>query len=133
MNKVMVGVLVASLWGGVGMLGAQESVDIQGEIIDPGLYLREGLHGPEVENRMYDAVDGGQSLAILEDGTERVYLLLAGSPGEDPNELVYDFVGRRVRVSGAMHQRDGVKGVVAATVEPLEATTSPDTGLPEAE
>jgi len=99
-----------------------ETTILQGEVIDPALYLREGRHGPEAEDLIYDAVDGGQTLAVLEAGTDTIYLLLAEEPGEDPNELLYEDVGRRVKVTGLVYERGGLKGIVVTSVEPLEAT-----------
>ena len=118
---------------GVGLLGlasaagAQETKTIQGEVADPGLYLREGRHGTEVEDVMYDAVDGGQTLALLEEGTQTVYLLLANEAGEDPNELVYEYVGRRVKATGTVYERGGLKGLVLTSVEPLDQPPASET------
>ena len=114
---VIVGVLIA---GFSGASWAQETSAVQGEVVDPALYLRDGRHGKDVEDLIYDAVDGGQALALLEDGTGALYLLLAGEPGEDPNELVYEYAGRRVKVAGSVYERGGVKGLVVTAVEPLE-------------
>ena len=98
---------------------AQEQT-LQGELVDPALYLKEGRHGPAVEEETYEAVDGGQTLCLLEEGTELLYLLLAGEPGEDPNELAYDSVGKKVKITGTLYERGGLHGLVATSVEPLE-------------
>ena len=95
-------------------------ITITGEVIDPALYLREGRHGLDAEEQTYDAVDGGQSLAVLDSETLNVYLCLAAQPGDDPNELLYEYVGRRVRVTGELYDRGGLKGLVITDVEPLE-------------
>lgn len=133
-RRVMVGVfsvmLVAS--GAVSSF-AQDTKTIQGEVVDPALYLREGRHGVDEADLINEAIDGGQSLALLEDGTNIVYLFLAGEPGEDPNDLVYEYVGQRVKVTGTPYERNGLNGIVAATVEPTEATatsTPPPTKSP---
>lgn len=99
----------------------QEVKTIQGEVVDPALYLREGRHGPSVESLIYDAVDGGQALALLEEGTNALYLFLASEPGADPNELIYEYAGRKIKVTGAIYERGGLKGIVVGTVAPLEA------------
>ena len=122
---VIVGVLIA---GFAGELWAQETKTIQGEVVDPALYLRDGRHGKEVEDLIYDAVDGGQALALLEDGTSTLYLLLAGEPGADPNELVYEYAGRHVKATGSVYERGGVKGLVVTAVEPLEGQA---VGMPQ--
>ena len=111
--------------------GQTPAVTLQGEVVDPGLYVREGRHGREAEELIYDAVEGGQSLALLQDGAQALVLFLAAAPGDDPNALVYDFAGRKVKVTGTLHERGGVKGMVVDRVEALEpdATPPPDAPL----
>ena len=113
MVVVAIGVLVPPLGG------AEEARVIQGEIVDPAVYLKEGLHGPEMVNQTFEALDGGQTLALLEDASDTLYLLLAEEPGEDPNELVYDYVNQRLAVTGMVYERAGLKGIVIRSVEPL--------------
>jgi hypothetical protein len=110
-----------------------EDVTVQGEVVDPALYLREGRHGLDVEEQMYDAVDGGQSLGVLEDQTNTVYLCLASEPGYDPNELLYEHIGRRVSVTGDLYQRGGIKGLVVKTVQSLEPVPAPAEAASEIE
>lgn len=98
----------------------EAAATLQGEVIDPALYLREGRHGLEVEDLVYDAADGGQTLALLEEGTETIYLFLAGEPGQDPNELVYKYAGRRISVTGPVYERGDLRGIVPVSVESLE-------------
>lgn len=101
-----------------------EATTIQGEVVDPSTYLQDGRHGPELAEQTYEAVDGGQTLALLEDGTNTLYLLIAERPGEDPNELVYDYVNQQVKATGHVYQRGGVRGVVLSTVSPIEPPTA---------
>lgn len=98
---------------------AQERT-IQGEVVDPAMYLREGRHGKDVEELIFDAVDGGQALALLEDGTGALYLFLASEPGADPNELVYEYAGRSIKATGPVYAQGGVKGMVVTRVESLD-------------
>ena len=92
---------------------------LQGEVVDPASYLKDGRHGHEAEEMTYESVDGGQTLALLEDGTGLLYLFLAEQAGEDPNELVYDYVSQQVKVTGRTYERGGLRGIVPASVEPL--------------
>jgi len=104
---------------------APPTVTLQGEVVDPALYLKEGRHGRDAEELMFDAVEGGQSLALLQDNPETLVLFLAAESGDDPNALVYDFAGRRVRVTGTLHERGGMKGLVVDDVESLEPDAPP--------
>lgn len=110
---------------------AQEAATVQGEIVDPASYLKDGRRGLEMEDETFEAVDGGQTLALLENGTGNLYLLLGAEAGEDPNELAYDYVNQPVRVSGAVYERGGLRGIVADSVEPLAAPiAASDTATP---
>lgn len=103
------------------------AVTLTGDIVDPGLFLRDGARStPE---QTYEALDGGQSLALLTtDG--RLYVLVAERPGEDPNELVYDFVGQPVTASGRVHERGGVAGFSVERIEPLTPPAPPPLATP---
>lgn len=115
-------ILFALIWSLAPFVHAEDAPQtLRGEIVDPATYLRESRHGPELEEQTYEAVDGGQTLALLADETDTLYLLLAEEPGEDPNELVYDYVNHRVKVTGTVYTRSGLKGIVATSVEPLES------------
>jgi len=98
---------------------------LQGEIVDPAGYLKEGARGPDLTDQTYEAVDGGQTLALLADDGP-LYLLLAEEPGEDPNELVYDYVNQQVRLNGIIYERNGLRGVVPLSVEPVEPPATSD-------
>ena len=104
---------------------AEGEQEIQGEIVDPAAYLQDGSHGPERVNQTYEALDGGQTLALLEESTETLYLLLAEAPGEDPNELVYDYVNQRLTVTGTVYERAGLKGIVIQAVRTAEVAPAP--------
>ena len=112
--------VAAAFFSQMGAAYPQETKTIQGEVIDPSMYIREGKHGTEVENKIYDAVDSGQTLALLEDGSGNIYLFLAGEPGTDPNDMAYDYAGRKVKVTGSVFEKAGIKGIVPTSVEPLE-------------
>lgn len=99
-----------------GLYGASD-LTFQAEVIDPAAYLKDGQHGPEVADRTYESAEGGQTLALLDSKTGTVYLLLAEEPGEDPNELVYDYANQVVTVTGRVHERGGMKGLIVLSVQ----------------
>lgn len=130
--RPMYGMAVGLLVGLVALPAshAQEERVVEGEVVDPSMYLKNGSHGPEMVEQTYEAVDGGQTLALLDEKAGTLYLLLTEEPGEDPNELVYDYVNQKVKITGTLHERGGVKGLVAVSVQPLE--TPPGGALPAA-
>jgi len=113
-----------------GSRAAAEERTIHGEVVDPATFLKEGRHGVEAENQTYEAVDGGQTLALLETGTETLYLFLAEEAGEDPNELVYDHVNKPVTVTGSVYERGGMRGIVATAIQPVEPAETPAASAP---
>ena len=117
-------------------LHAASDVTLQVEVIDPAGYVKDGQHGPEFADRTYEAAEGGQTLALLDPATQTVYLLLAEEPGDDPNELVYDYANQLITVTGRVYERGGLKGLVVLSAQgppaPAEADVAPD-AVPPAE
>ena len=118
---ILVGVL--AVVGGIAPFACGEDhpaqQTIRGLIIDPATYLKGGQPGAQMVDEVYRAVDGGQSLALLDEENNILYFLLAEEPGEDPNELAYDHAGEHVKVTGKTYERGGMRGIVATAVEPL--------------
>lgn len=109
---------------------AQSEQTMRGEIVDPASYLKDGRHGPSFVDQTYEALDGGQTLALLEDTTGTLYLLLAEEPGEDPNELIYDYVNQSLTVHGTVYERSGLRGIVLHSIEPIEPAEPTEAGYP---
>lgn len=97
---------------------------IEAEVVDPAAYLKDGSHGPTQTDQTYQAVDSGQTLALLEESSGNLYLLLSDNAGDDPNALVYDYVNQKVRATGRVYAKGGVQGIVLTSVDPLESPES---------
>ena len=108
----------------------EQAVTLLCEVVDPSAYLKEGRHGPERTDQTYEAVDGGQTLALLDPKTGTLYLLLTEEAGEDPNELLYDYVNQTVTVTGRIYDRGGMKGIVVLSVEPPQPSPESETPAP---
>ena len=126
MGVVGLAVGLVGQWGGLEAAWAQEQ-RMRGEVVDPALYLKEGRHGADAEEDTVASADGGQTLAFLEDASGTLYLLLAPAPGEDPNELAYDYVNKPVNVTGTVYERGGLRGIALSSVEEVGAAE----GAPE--
>ena len=119
-----------------GIAAAAESgaVTIEGEIVDPSAYLQHGRHGADAAGDTSMAIDAGQTLAVLDEAAHALYLLLPEEPGEDPNELAYAYTNQRVRLTGAVFERDGLRGLIVKAIQPLTppAETPPALEAPTA-
>jgi uncharacterized low-complexity protein len=94
---------------------------IAGDIIDPSCWVMNGARGEAHKECMVACAKAGQTLAILEKKTNKVYILAAERPGEDPNKSVLDFAGMSVLVKGKVFTRGGIMAIQVASVEPYSA------------
>lgn len=91
---------------------------IVGEVVDPACWIINGTHGETHKECAVACAKAGQTLAILEKKTNRLYLLTSEKPGEDPNKGVVDFVGQGVSVKGKVYSRNGSYGIQVQSIEP---------------
>ena len=94
---------------------------IAGDIIDPSCWVMNGAKGEAHKECMVACAKAGQTLAILEKKTNKVYILAAERPGEDPNKSVLDFAGMSVLVKGKVFTRGGIMAIQVASIEPYSA------------
>src|SRR4249920_692491 len=64
-----------------------------GEVIDPACWVINGAKGEAHKECAIACAKAGQTLAILERKTNKVYILASERPGEDPNKGLIDYVG----------------------------------------
>jgi hypothetical protein len=91
---------------------------IVGEVVDPACYLVNGAHGDSHKECATACAKAGQTLAILEKKTNKLYLLVTDHPGDDPNKSVMDYIAQTVTVKGKAYSRGGVTGFMVVSVEP---------------
>ena len=94
---------------------------IAGEVIDPSCWVINGAKGEAHKECMVACAKSGQTLAILEKKTNKVYILAAERPGEDPNKSVLDYAGQPVLVKGKVYTRGGIMAIQIASIEPYSA------------
>jgi len=94
---------------------------IAGDIIDPSCWVMNGAKGEAHKECMVACAKAGQTLAILEKKTNKVYILAAERPGEDPNKSVIDYAGMPVLVKGKVFTRGGIMAIQVASIEPYSA------------
>lgn len=94
------------------------SGSIIGEVIDPACWVINGSKGEAHKECAIACAKAGQTLAILERKTNKVYILASERPGEDPNKSLIDYVGQAVLVKGKIYSRGGLMAFQVASVEP---------------
>ncbi len=94
---------------------------IIGEVIDPACWVINGAKGEAHKECAIACAKAGQTLAILERKTNKVYILASERPGEDPNKGVIDYVAQSVMVRGRVFTRGGLLAIQVASIEPYSA------------
>ncbi|TMQ66784.1 MAG: hypothetical protein E6K79_02440 [Candidatus Eisenbacteria bacterium] len=89
-----------------------------GEVIDPACWVINGAKGEAHKECAIACAKAGQTLAILERKTNKVYILASERPGEDPNKGLIDYVGQAVLAKGKIYSRGGLLAIQVASVEP---------------
>ena len=100
---------------------------IVGEVIDPACWIINGVSGKGHAECAATCAKAGQTLAILEKKTNKVYILAASKPGEDPNKGVVAFVGQPVVVKGRVFARGGALGIQVTSIESFNAKLAAET------
>jgi len=91
---------------------------IIGEVIDPACWVINGAKGEAHKECAIACARAGQTLAILERKTNKVYILASERPGEDPNKGVMDYIAQAVLVKGKVYTRGGLMAIQVASIEP---------------
>ena len=92
---------------GVIQVYAAETVSVTGELIDTYCYGLMGAKGPSHRQCAIDCVKKGIPAGLLEDGTNKVYVLL---PNKDKSGLppaVLDKMAQKVTITGKVVEKGG--------------------------
>lgn len=99
---------------------AGRAVTITGTVVDVSCLVSMGATGDQHRQCAQVCADGGLPLAILgSDGN--VYMPLAAAPGQGTNAQLRAHAEHRVRVTGRVIERNGVRGL---KIENLEMVSS---------
>jgi len=121
MSKTMLFVVVSVcilVFGVSAYLYAAEPVTVKGEIIDTYCYNHVGARGEGHRQCAIDCIKAGAPAGLLEDGTNKVYVLL---PNKDKSPLlpaVLDNVARKVSVTGKMYESGGSRFLTVESIKP---------------
>lgn len=114
MITLFVRLLLAGLLPGMATFGSQGSgkpATIAGEIVDTACYLGHNTKGPGHAKCATMCAKAGIPLALLESTTGLLYLPVS-LDHENPNEKLLPFVEKRVKVTGVVMEKGGMRGIV---------------------
>lgn len=97
---------------------------IVGEVVDPACWIINGSSGKGHAECAAACAKAGQTLAILEKKTNKLYILAGEKPGEDPNKGVVEYIGQAVLVKGRVFARGGALGIQITSIEPYNPKLS---------
>jgi hypothetical protein len=101
--------------GGVAL--AADTVMIKGEVIDTYCYSVLGAKGESHRSCALACIEKGIPAGLLEEGTDKVYVLL---PNKDKSPLpkgVLDKVGRRAAITGKVYEVGGSRFLTVESVK----------------
>jgi len=91
---------------------------VTGEVIDSACYIKDGAKGAEHIKCAQSCAEAGIPLAILEDGTNKVFWVASKKDMETPNDQLKPFAGKKVKVTGTWAERGGARLLVIESVAP---------------
>ncbi|MDZ7262047.1 MAG: hypothetical protein ONB05_08080 [candidate division KSB1 bacterium] len=94
-------------------------VSIIGEVICPVCFLRHDSRGKDHKECALTCAKAGITLAILEEKTGDIYLAFP-TDHDNPNEKVLDYLTEKVKVTGKLYAKGGLKGLEVKTIEKVK-------------
>lgn len=88
------------------------SVEIRGEVVELGCYLRDGARGEGHRACAMACIKNGGQLALVQDETGTLYPFAGATPASDPNAAARQHVAAHVVVRGQVFERNGGRVLV---------------------
>jgi hypothetical protein len=108
--RLLVGIaLCAPVW-------AQNPATITGLVVDTGCYVSHNTKGPKHVPCATTCAKAGVPLAILDEQSGTLYLPIAVNH-KNQNEQLMPFIEKRVKVTGTLFDKNGMKGIGIKSVE----------------
>ena len=95
------------------------AVEIRGEVVGIGCYLRDGSRGESHKACALTCLKNGGQLGIVEDGTGVLYPLAGAQPATDPSAGLREQIAAHVAVRGRLYERAGSRVLVLEQQEDL--------------
>jgi hypothetical protein len=113
--SMLIGVLIM-LSGSIQSYSA-DSVKITGEIIDTYCYNLMGAKGESHRACAIACIKKGIPAGLLEDGTNKVYILLPNKEGTSLPDAVIDKVAKIVTITGKVYMNGGSQFLTIETID----------------
>ena len=96
-----------------------KEVTVTGEVIDVKCYLTGMMGGMGEDHKQCatDCIKGGLPVGILEQKTEKVYLVVPKAGMTGPNEELLPYVAQKVKMTGTFADKGGQKILIYSKVE----------------
>ena len=94
-----------------------------GELVDMGCYVAHGAKGEKHADCAAKCVAGGMPMGVLTPAGD-LYLLTMDHANPDAYNKVKELVGKRVKVNGPIHAKNGVKTIDVLSAEAMPAATT---------
>jgi len=89
---------------------------VTGEVLDMNCYMTSDAHGEGHKSCAAKCINGGSPMGVLtSDG--KVYLLIEDHSKKEPYQEAKKHAGEQVTVTGALSEKDGIKGLVVSEVK----------------
>lgn len=92
---------------GVSQISAADTVTVTGEIVDTYCFALKGAKGEGHRQCAIDCVKKGIPAGLLEDGTNKLYVLLPNAPKSPLPDAVIDKMAKKVTVTGQTYASGG--------------------------
>lgn len=120
MNKIRMLSVVAVFYlllMGITQVYAAETVTVKGELIDTYCYALMGAKGASHKNCAIECIKKGIPAGLLEDGTNKVYVLL---PNKDKSPLppaVTEKMAEKVTITGKVYVQGGTQFLTIESIK----------------
>ncbi len=96
--------------------GAAKTSEITGELVDMGCYVGHTAKGEKHSECATKCIAGGMPMGLLS-GNGRLFLLTMDHANPDAYNKAKKMAGKRVKISGPVHEKSGISTMDVMTAE----------------
>lgn len=112
-----------------GLLFAEDSKTIKGEVIDISCYTAAMAKGQDHKTCALACLEAGEPAGILEEGTNKVYTVIT-TDHTNPAKKIMPFVAKTVEATGTVYERSGITTIEIKEIkEASQAAGGKDKGM----